>query len=160
MAKSSEQRMILVGADDPLPPDHFRFDGEGFSIHAAKQPKSAWREHVHDCVQVTVGLEPAHMHAEWRSGAHLQLGKELIGNAVTVIPANIPHRTLWQRRAALIHVYIRKEMLQKTAMDLLEPISFELKPTYLVRDVLIEELARSISNQKSNLSVLRSQRRL
>jgi hypothetical protein len=22
---------------------------------------------VHDCVQVTVGREPAHMHAEWRA---------------------------------------------------------------------------------------------
>lgn len=153
MTKSSEQRMILVGADDPLPPDHFWFDGEGFSIYAASQPKSAWREHVHDCVQVTVGLEPAHMHAEWRSGARLQQGKELIGNAVTVIPANIPHRTLWQRRAALIHVYIREELLQKTAIDLLEQTSFELKPTYLVRDLLIEELARLLYLESENGSL-------
>lgn len=153
MAMSSEQRMILVGADDPLPPDHFWFDGEGFSIYAAKQPKSAWRMHVHDCVQVTVGLEPAHMHAEWRSGARLQQGKELIGNAVTVVPANIPHRTLWQRRAALIHIYIREEMLQKTAIDLLEQTSYELKPTYLVRDLLIEELARLLYLESENGSL-------
>jgi len=63
----SQERMILVGANDPLPDDHFWFDGEGFSVYAAKQPRSTWHEHVHDCVQVTVGLEPAHMHAEWRA---------------------------------------------------------------------------------------------
>lgn len=126
MADSSPQRMILVGADDPLPSDHFWFDGEGFSVYTAKQPKSTWREHAHDCVQVTVGLEPAHMLAEWRSDARLRKSRELIGNAVTVIPAKVPHRTLWQRRAALIHVYIREELLQKIAKECLNRSSFEL----------------------------------
>jgi AraC family transcriptional regulator len=144
VTQQSQERMILIGADDPLPADHFWFDGEGFSVYAAKQPKSTWREHVHDCVQVTVGLEPAHMHTEWRSGARLKQSKELIGNAVTVIPARVPHKTLWQRRAALIHIYIREEILQKVAKDLLKQPSFELQPTYLVRDLLIEELARSL----------------
>ena len=148
--------MILVGADDPLPPDHFWFDGEGFSIYAARQPKSAWREHVHDCVQVTVGLEPAHMHAEWRSGARLRQGKEVIGNAVTVIPANTPHKTLWQRRAALIHIYIREETIYKVGVDLLEQSSIELKPAYLIRDLLIEELARLLylESEKGSLNPL------
>ena len=144
MADSSPQRMILVGADDPLPSDHFWFDGEGFSVYTAKQPKSTWREHAHDCVQVTVGLEPAHMLAEWRSDARLRNSRELIGNAVTVIPAKVPHKTLWQRRAALIHIYIREELLQKIAKECLNRSSFELKSAYLVRDLLLEELARSL----------------
>ncbi len=144
MAEFSQKRMILVGADDPLPPDHFWFDGEDFSVYTAKQPKSTWKEHVHDCVQVTVGLEPAHMHAEWRSGASLRQTKELIGNAVTVIPAEVPHKTLWQRQAALIHIYIRNNLLQSIARELWGQSSFELTPTYLVRDLLIEEIARSL----------------
>jgi len=134
--------MILVGANEPLPEDHFWFDGDGFCLYAAKQPRSTWQEHVHDCVQVTVGLEPAHMHAEWRPSGKLRQSKEFIGNAVSVIPARIPHKTLWQRRAALIHIYIREEFLRRLASDVLQQDSFELQPTYLVRDLLIEELAR------------------
>jgi AraC family transcriptional regulator len=134
--------MILVGANEPLPVDHFWFDGDGFCLYAAKQPRSTWQEHVHDCVQVTVGLEPAHMHAEWRPSGKLRQSKEFIGNAVSVIPARIPHKTLWQRRAALIHIYIREEFLLRLASDVLQQDSFELQPTYLVRDLLIEELAR------------------
>ncbi len=144
VVEPSQERMILVGASDPLPEDHFWFDGEGFSVYAAKQPRSTWQEHVHDCVQVTVGLEPAHMHAEWRATGKLRQSKEFIGNAVSVIPAGVPHKTLWQRRAALIHIYIREEFLRRLSLDVLQQGSLELQPTYLVRDLLIEELARSL----------------
>jgi AraC family transcriptional regulator len=140
----SQERMILAGANEPLPEDHFWFDGDGFSVYAAKQPRSTWQEHVHDCLQVTVGLEPAHIHAEWRATGKLRQSKEFIGNAVSVIPAHIPHKTLWQRRATLIHIYIREEFLLRLALDVLQQESLELKPTYLVRDLLIEELARSL----------------
>ena len=142
MEHSPQQRIILIGANDPLPKDHFWFDADGFSVYAAKQPRSMWNEHVHDCVQVTVGLEPAHMQAEWRAGGKHRQSKEFIGNAVTVIPAQVPHRTLWQRRAALIHIFIQVEFLQRLAREILAQDSFELQPTYLVRDLLIEELAR------------------
>jgi len=144
VTEPSQERMILVGASDPLPEDHFWFDGEGFSVYAAKQPRSTWQEHVHDCVQVTVGLEPAHMHAEWRATGKIRQSKEFIGNAVSVIPARVPHKTLWQRRAALIHIYIHEEFLRRLSLDVLQRDSLELQPTYLVRDLLIEELARSL----------------
>jgi AraC family transcriptional regulator len=144
MTQPSYERMILVGANEPLPEDHFWFDGEGFSVYTAKQPRSTWEEHVHDCVQVTVGLEPAHMHAEWRPTGTLHQRKEFTGNAVSVIPARVPHKTLWQRRAALIHIYIREEFLLRLASDVLQRDSLELQTTYLVRDLLIEELARSL----------------
>jgi AraC family transcriptional regulator len=84
------------------------------------------------------------MHAEWRATGKLRQSKEFIGNAVSVIPARIPHKTLWQRRAALIHIYIREEFLQRLASDVLQQDSFELQTTYLIRDLLIEELARSL----------------
>ena len=104
----SQERMILVGANDPLPDDHFWFDGEGFSVYAAKQPRSTWHEHVHDCVQVTVGLEPAHMHAEWRATGRLRQSKEFIGNAVTVIPARVPHKTLAAASSVDSHLHPRR----------------------------------------------------
>jgi AraC family transcriptional regulator len=144
VTQPSQKRMILVGANEPLPKDHFWFDGKGFSVYAAKQPRSTWQEHVHDCVQVTVGLEPAHMHAEWRATGKLRQSKEFIGNAVSVIPARVPHKTLWQRRAALIHIYIGEEFLLRLASDVLQQDSLQLQTTYLVRDLLIEELARSL----------------
>jgi AraC family transcriptional regulator len=150
VTKPSQERMILVGANEPLPEDHFWFDGDGFSVYAAKQPRSTWQEHVHDCLQVTVGLEPAHMHAEWRATGKLRQSKEFIGNAVSVIPAGIPHKTLWQRRATLIHIYIREEFLLRLASDVLQQDSLELQPTYLVRDLLIEELARSLYLESEN----------
>ena len=144
MTQTSQERMILVGANEPLPEGHFWFDGDGFSVYAAKQPRSTWQEHVHDCLQVTVGLEPAHIHAEWRATGKERQSKEFIGNAVSVIPAGIPHKTLWQRRATLIHIYIREEFLLRLASDVLQQDSLDLQPTYLVRDLLIEELARSL----------------
>jgi len=74
----------------------------------------------------------------------LRQSKEFIGNAVSVIPARIPHKTLWQRRATLIHIYIREEFLLRVASDVLQQEALVLQPTYLVRDLLIEELARSL----------------
>src|SRR5258708_16155491 len=90
----SEERMILVGANDRLPDDHFWFDGEGFSVYAAKQPRSTWQEHVHDCVQVTVGLEPAHMHAEWRATGKIPPSQDFSRTPPTPIPPRTPPTTL------------------------------------------------------------------
>ena len=84
------------------------------------------------------------MHAEWRAKGKLRQSKEFIGNAVSMIPARVPHKTLWQRRAALIHIYIHEEFLIRLAADVLQQDSLELQPTYLVRDLLIEEIARSL----------------
>ena len=67
-AAQKDTRIILVGAEDPLPSEHFWYEGSGYWIYAADKPRSAWREHTHECAQVTIGLEPAHVHAEWRTG--------------------------------------------------------------------------------------------
>jgi AraC family transcriptional regulator len=139
-----DTRIILVGAEDPLPSEHFWFEGSGYWIYAAEQPRSAWREHSHDSAQVTVGLEPAHVHAEWRTGSKSPDHRELSGNLVSIIPPGEPHRTLWQRRASLVHIYLSREFLSTTASRVLREASWELRPAYLVRDALIEELARAL----------------
>jgi AraC family transcriptional regulator len=144
VALPEEARPILVGAEDPLPAQHFWFEGDGYSIYAAEQPRSAWREHTHDCVQVTVGLEPAHVHAGWRNGAKSMSHRELAGNAVSIIPPGEPHSTVWRRRASLIHLYLGKELMERTALKVLHDISSNLRPSYLVRDPLIEELGRAL----------------
>jgi AraC family transcriptional regulator len=141
-AKRKDTRIILIGAEDPLPSQHFWFEGRGYWIYAAEQPRSAWREHTHDCAQVTIGLEPAHVHAEWRTGSRLPGRREISGNAVSVIPSGEPHRTLWQRRASLIHIYISDDFLSRIAHQLLHEASFDLRTAYLVRDPFIEELGR------------------
>ncbi|HVW87612.1 MAG TPA: AraC family transcriptional regulator [Bryobacteraceae bacterium] len=145
MAGGEETRIILVGAEDPLPSEHFWFEGEGYWIYAAEQPRSAWREHTHDCAQVTIGLEPAHVHAEWRTGATRSPNhRELTGNAVSIIPPGVPHRTLWRRRAALIHIYLSTQFLSNIARRILRVSSFELRPAHLVRDPFIEESGRAL----------------
>jgi AraC family transcriptional regulator len=63
---------------------------------------------------------------------------------VSIIPAGIPHRTLWQRRASLMHIYLSKELLGATALRILHEESFTLRPTYLVRDPFVEELGRAL----------------
>ena len=65
-------------------------------------------------------------------------------NAVSVIPAGEPHRTLWQRRADLIHIYLSSELLCDYSRTALHQDRFELQPHYLIRDVLIEELGRAL----------------
>ncbi|WP_169747067.1 helix-turn-helix domain-containing protein [Edaphobacter aggregans] len=84
------------------------------------------------------------MHAEWRAGGKHKQRKELIGNAVSVIPAGEPHQVLWQRRAALIHIYLSTEMLCGYSQQVFHQDCYELQPRFLVRDLLIEELARSL----------------
>jgi len=143
-AEREDTRIILIGAEDPLPSQHFWFEGNGYWIYAAEQPRSAWREHTHDCAQVTIGLEPAHVHAEWRTGSRPPGHRELTGNAVSVIPPGEPHRTLWQRRASLIHIYLSKDFLSTTASRILQETAFDLRAAHLVRDPFIEELGRAL----------------
>jgi AraC family transcriptional regulator len=142
VADGGDTRIILVGADDPLPSDHFWFEGDGYSVYAAEQPRSTWSEHVHDCVQVTIGLEPAHVHAEWRTGSRTAARRELSGNGVSIIPPGEPHRTLWQRRASLVHLYLSEELIARVAGSVLHGKNCELRAAYLVRDPLVEELGR------------------
>src|SRR5260370_42400392 len=76
-----------------------------------------------------------------RSGVQtgrLRQSKEFIGNAGTVIPARVPHKTLAAASSVDSHLHPRR------VPDVLQQDFLELQPTYLVRDLLIEELARSL----------------
>jgi AraC family transcriptional regulator len=137
-------RLILVGAEDELPSQYVWYEGNGYSIYAAEQPASCWRQHSHDCAQVTIGLEPAHVQATWISGSKSAGQREISGNMVSIIPPEEPHSTVWQRRAILIHLYISKHLLANIAAELAKDASPDLRPVYLVRDIFIEELGRAL----------------
>jgi AraC family transcriptional regulator len=134
---------ILAGAEDPLPSRHIWFEGNGYGIYAADQPRSRWREHTHECVQVSIGLE-ARVFMEWRTDSHSLDRLEVSGNVVAVIPAGEPHRTLWKRQAILVHIYFSSQYLSSVAARILHAARFALQPVHLVRDPLIEELARAL----------------
>jgi AraC family transcriptional regulator len=137
---------VLVGAEDPLPSEHFWFEGDGYSIYRADRPRSRWREHTHDCAQISIGLE-ARVLMEWRMGSRPPERREASGNVVAIIPPGEPHRTLWQRRAIFIHVYLGKRFLSAIAAQTLHGARFDLRPAHLVRDGLIEELARALNRE-------------
>jgi AraC family transcriptional regulator len=134
-------RHILVGATQELPSGHLWYEGRGYAIYAAEQPRSAWREHTHDCVQVTIGLEPAHVQTAW-GGTTSSGQRELSGNIVSIIPPGEPHSTVWQRRAILIQLYLSQGLLAEVARELPHPPACALRAVYLVRDLFIEELGR------------------
>ncbi len=142
--KQTQTRHILTGADNALPTQHIWHEGSGYSIYAAEQPRSSWHEHSHDCVQVTIGLEPAHVQATWSGNARPGGQRELTGNIVSIIPAGEPHSTLWQRRATLIHLYLTNDLLAETASRLHHPKPVKLRPIYLARDLFLEELGRTL----------------
>src|ERR1700739_3658360 len=134
---------ILVGATQELPSGHLWYEGRGYAIYAAEQPRSAWQEHTHDCVQVTTGREPAHVQAAW--GETTSRGqRELSGNIVSIIPPGEPHSTVWQRRAILIQLYLGPSLLAAVARELPHPPACQLRAVYLVRDLFLEELGRVI----------------
>jgi AraC family transcriptional regulator len=137
-------RFILVGAQDELPSHHIWYEGDGYSIYAAEQPASSWREHSHDCAQITIGLEPAHVQATWITGSKAAGQREISGNTVSIIPPEEPHSTTWQRRAILIHLYISRHLLEEVAASSGPNATPELRPVYLMRDLFIEELGRAL----------------
>ncbi len=143
---ANDTRVKLVGLDDPLPSNYFWFEGDGYSIYAAEQPQSTWREHTHDCAQIAVGLE-ARVRMEWRTGAKPPDRRDAIGNVVSVIPPGEPHRTLWHRRATLVFIFLTRDFLASTARRTSQQTCIDLQPAHLMRDPLIEDLARALYHE-------------
>ena len=132
MAQRAGVPLFRAGAEDPLPSQYLWFEGDGYWIYAADQPRSSWREHTHECAQISVGLE-ACTRMEWRHNSQLPVRRQFCGTVVCVIPPGEPHRTLWERRASLVTIYLDKQLLPAP-----------LEPAHLARDPLIEELGRAL----------------
>ena len=133
------KRLVLANTDDPLPSKYCWFEGDGYWIYAAEQPRSTWRENTYDCAQVSVGLD-ARAYVEWRTGSRVA-HREANGNGVAIFPPGERHRALWQRRAILVSIWLSKSFLATNAERVLHRTSFDLEPVHIMRDPLIEELA-------------------
>jgi AraC family transcriptional regulator len=82
---------------------------------------------------------------EWRTGSpSLQHYREASGNLVAVIPSGEPHRSVWQRRASKVNIYLCEHFLSAIASRVLPETRFELEAAHLVRDPFIEELGRAV----------------
>ena len=143
MAQGGKVPLIRAGAEDPLPSEYLWFEGSGYWIYAAEQPRSSWREHTHDCVQVSIGLE-ARARMDWWPGSQASAHREMSGNIVSVIPPGERHRTLWERRASLVTIYICNDFLSAAVSRISPRAHLNVEPTHLVRDPLIEELGRAL----------------
>lgn len=146
MAQRGKVPLILAGAEDPLPSQHLWFEGDGYWIYAAEQPRGSLREHSHDCTEVSTGLE-ARVSLEWWTGTHSPHRREVSGNMVAVIPRGEPHRALWRQQAILVTIYLRESFLLTAASQILREERFKLEPAHLVRDPLIEELGRALYHE-------------
>jgi AraC family transcriptional regulator len=136
------ERLVLAGADDPLPSKYCWFEGDGYWIYAAEQPPTTWRENTFDCAQVCVGLD-YRAYVEWGTGSRVAR-REGSGNGIAIFPPNEPHRALWQRRAILVSIWLSKPFLAITAERVLQKTSFDLESVHIMRDPLIEELASAL----------------
>jgi len=143
MAAREDMRLILAGADDPLPSHSFWFEGDGYWIYTAEQPRSTWREHTHDCAQVTIGLE-VRGRLEWQTISQARQRREVIGSAVAVIPPGVPHSCLWLQSARVVIIYLSKRFLSTPMGHVLQGIRVDLQPVHLGRDPLLEELGRTL----------------
>src|SRR5271157_5025607 len=143
MAAREDKLSVLVGTDNPLPSNYFWLEGNGYWIYAAEQPPSTWRERTLDCALVSIGLE-ARARMEWRTRSRSPDHREVSGNGVAIIPPGVPHGALWRRRAILVSIFFSKQFLSATAGRVLQQTRFDLRPAYLGRDPLIEELGRAL----------------
>lgn len=143
MAAREDMRLVLAGADDALSAQSFWFEGDGYWIYAAEQPRNTWREHTHDCAQVTIGLE-VRGRLDWRASSGSLERQEVIGNAIAVIPPGVPHSCLWLRSASIVTVYLSKRFLSTQAGQVLQGVRVNLQPVHVGRDALLEELGRAL----------------
>jgi AraC family transcriptional regulator len=143
MTARKDMRLILAGADDPLPAKFFWFEGDGYWIYAAEQPRSTWREHTHDCAQITIALEVRGRLA-WRASSRSLKRQEVIGNAIALIPPGVPHSCLWLQSASVVTVYLSKRFLSTQAGQVLQGVKVDLQPVHVGRDPLLEELGRAL----------------
>ncbi len=152
MAKS-QQLIILVGAENPLPEGHVYREWPGYSLYVARQPKSQWCEHVHDHVQVTIASDGAAVEATWRCSNGALTRRAAAGAFVSIVPCGQPHTTAWKRASSIIHVYLSPEAIANAAAETVRQNRIDIVPRFLVRDPLIEEVGKYLAHKAQTGSV-------
>ena len=147
IAAAVETKHILKGLERTLPENHLWHELGGYSLYCAQQPTTHWREHSHDCTQITVALDPAFIRAEWRGVAGSTQHREISGNCISIIPPGVAHTTFWNRRASLLNLYLNDEFFQSALQDSLGDTLPQLSPAFLVRDPFMVELAKMMHRE-------------
>lgn len=142
-----ETKHILTGLERALPQDHAWHELGGYSLYYAQQPAAHWREHSHNCTQITVALDPAFIRAEWRGIAGSTQHREISGNCISIIPPGVVHTTFWNRRASLLNLYLNDDFFQRAVQDSLGDTLPQLSPAFLVRDAFMVELAKMLHRE-------------
>jgi AraC family transcriptional regulator len=141
--------LILVGARDPLPPDHRYSSHDALSVYFACQPRSVWDKHAHRQIQVTVGFSPARVGTTVTAASAAQPAMERWGSGdfVSIVPAGHPHSTDWRRKADLMHLYLDPGFVARAAHEFQRDDDIEVIGHYLIRDPLIERLADQLRGE-------------
>jgi|ERR1700733_12828594 AraC family transcriptional regulator len=140
-------KQFLIGLEPTPPPDHIWQEYTDHSIYSAEQDRSTWNRHSHDCTQITVASNPAHVRAEWQTAAGSYSTKEMNGDMVWVIPPGVSHAIFWNRRATLVHIYLSEQFFDLMVQDGPDKVSSKLSPSLLVRDPFLVQIAKELHRE-------------
>jgi AraC family transcriptional regulator len=138
---------FLTGLDPSPPPDHVWQNWGEYSLYSADQRRSTWQEHSHDCTQLTIAFEPANVSAVWQDSLGQLSKRELHGDVIWVVPPGVSHSVFFNRRALLTHLYFTDRFFETITQNDVTDVSSRLRPTLLVRDPFLIQLAKDVSEE-------------
>jgi len=136
---------FLIGLEPAAPPDHTWREYTGYSIYSAEQDRSIWSRHTHETTtQITVASNPADVRAEWQAAAGRFDSREMNGDMAWIVPPGIEHSIHWNRRAALLHLYLDDQFFSSAMEDAPDRVSSMLSPSLLVRDPFLVQIGKEL----------------
>jgi AraC family transcriptional regulator len=136
-------KQFMIGLKPGPPPGYVSYDFEDFSVYTAKQPRSVWELHTHNCTQITVALSPARVRGEWVGTAGAIVRREMCGDMAWIVPPGMPHMIHFDQSADLIHLYLTESLFHETIEDTPPDFQESIVPSLLVRDPYLVEMARA-----------------
>jgi AraC family transcriptional regulator len=137
-------KQFLIGLEPPPPPNHIWQEYAEYSIYSAEQDPSLWSQHSHDCTQICIASSPAYVRAEWQEEGGRRGTKEMNGDMVSVVPPGVQHTIHWNRRAPLLHIYLKDQFFDSMLENVPNKISTTLAPSFLVRDPFLVEVGKEL----------------
>jgi AraC family transcriptional regulator len=142
--QENSRKHFLTGLQPGPPPDHMWHEYNDYSIYTAEQHRSIWQRHTHDCTQITIAMSPAQVRGEWEGTGGRFATREMSGDMIWLVPPGVLHRIHFDRRAALIHLYLTETFFGSMVQDAPDNTSSTLVPSLLVRDQFLVEIAREL----------------
>jgi AraC family transcriptional regulator len=137
-------KQFAIGLEPAAPPDHTWREYTGYSIYSAEQDRSVWNRHTHETTQITIASNPANVRAEWQGAAGRFGSREMNGDMAWIVPPGVEHSIHWNRRAALLHLYLDDQFFKSTLEDAPDSASSKLSPSLLVRDPFLVQIGKEL----------------